>query len=687
MPKAKEQRTQTQQTDPNRECLAATITPASLDAERRSVDIVFFTGIDVPRYDWMKGEPFIMRFDLAGADLSLLNNGAPVFDNHDTWDGAQSQKGVVEKAWQDKNNFMATLRFSKRQEVEGLWQDIADKIVQKFSMGVNLLAKKELPQEKGQLRVVVITKWQPYEISTAPLPADNDTRTLSADTQTNSSSAVAVSVTTVVERATSPQEQPMADALNNAGAEARQETAATAAVTAPPVNATDEQMNSARQLGVTKEQGRITAILKTAEVCGCSLEFAKKHIADNTSIENFRQIAIDDQAQRLARGPDIRTAHADIIRDESDTRRTSMTGALLERHAPGMWTFEDRDKSYRFHKEGNQRLHDGARGYAACTLLDIAKECLAAQGINWRTKSRNEIATLAFQSTSDFPFILADVANKTLRAGYDLVPAQWRSIAARRTAADFKTVKEMTLDSSSRLELVRESGEFKRGALVEGKESWGLSTYGKVISITRQAIINDDLGAFTRVPQLLGQEVATLEGDIVFGIITTNGNLRDGNALFSTAHSNLVESGATISVGELGDTRTLLMLQTSTGGKAMNIVPRYLLVPAALGQLAEQYTSANFVANTSADINPMAGKLIPIIEARLDASDNKVWYMFGDPNSPNATVLIYAYLEGQEGPYTETRNGFDVDGVEIKIRHDFASAAVDFRGAVRNDGQ
>ena len=116
----------------NRECLSAAITPESLDSATRSVDCVFFTGIDVTRYDWMKGEPFIMRFDPSGADLSLLNNGAPVFDNHDDYAGAAAQKGVVEKAWQSKTDFMATLRFSKRPEVDGLWQDIADKIVQKF---------------------------------------------------------------------------------------------------------------------------------------------------------------------------------------------------------------------------------------------------------------------------------------------------------------------------------------------------------------------------------------------------------------------------------------------------------------------------------------------------------------------------------------------------------------------------
>lgn len=664
MPKPK-QHTQ-QQTD-GREFLSAAITPSTLNGDQRTVDVVFFTGVDVARYDWMRGEPYTIRFDLKGADLSQLNNGAPVFDNHDDYGGASSQKGVVEKAWQEKSDFMATLRFSRRPEVEGLWQDIADGIVQKFSMGVNILAKQELEQEKGKQRVVVVTKWQPYEISTAPLPADNNTRTLSAESPTD-----------VVERATSPQEQPMADKQTKTGEEALE---------VQHVAVPDEQLNSARDTGVISEKGRITAILKTGKICGVESSLIDKHISEGTSIEAFRQIAIDDQATRAARGPEVRTAHVDILRDESDTRRKSMTGALLERFDPGKWSYEDRDREFRFHAAGGQRVFEGARQYSALTLLDVAKECLAAQGVNWRSKSRTEIAQLAFQSTSDFPFILADVANKTLRAGYDMVPSQWRLIAARRTAADFKTVKELTLDSSARLELVPESGEFKRGSLVEGKESYSLKSYGKVVSITRQAIINDDLGAFTRTPQLLGQEVAMLEADTVFGIITANGNMRDGNPLFHSSHANHVDSGATISIDELGDTRALMLVQTSPGGKPLNIAPRFLVAPAALAQLAEQYTSSAYQAAQPSNINPMAGRLTPIIDSRLDADDPKVWYLFADPNTPNGTVLIYAYLEGQEGPYTETRNGFDVDGVEIKIRHDFAAAAIDTRGAVKNDGQ
>lgn len=655
----------------NREFLAAAITPATLDADKRTVDCVWFTGIDVPRYDWYKGEPYILRFDLDGADMTLLNSGAPVFDNHDSYGGASAQKGVVEKAWREKSEFKATLRFSRRGEVDGLWQDISDGIVQKFSMGVNLLEKKDTPAQKDKMRVVTVTKWQPFEISTAPLPADQNTRTLAEER-----------AATNVGRATSPQEQVMEpETVKSAGELAREEPKQP-----PPPVVADEQLNSARNTGAVGEQARITTIMKVGEVCGCSMNFIKKHINENTSVDAFRKHAIDDQAQRGAAGVNVRTAHVDILRDESDTRRRNMTGALLERFDPGRWSYEE-NFGFLFQPMGGKRMYEGSRPYASLTLLDVAKECLAAQGINWRDKSRTEIAQLAFQSTSDFPFILADAANKTLRAGYDMVPAQWRLIAARRTAPDFKTVKELTLDSNSRLELVRESGEFKRGKLVEGKESWGLSTYGKVISITRQAIINDDLGAFTRTPQLMGQEVAMLEADTVFGIITTNGNMRDGNALFSVAHNNLVDSGATISIDELGDTRKLMLVQTSPGGKTLGISPKYLLAPAALAQLAEQYTSTAYQSATPANINPLAGRLTPIIEPRLDTNSDKKWYLFGDPNMPNSAVLIYAYLEGQEGPYTETRNGFDVDGVEIKIRHDFAAAAIDHRGAVQNDGE
>src|ERR1035438_10540867 len=128
--------------DEGREYFAAAVTPSSINDEQRTVDVIWFTGIDVPRSSWQGN--YIRRFDPNGVDLSLLNSGAPVFDNHNTYSGTEAQKGVVDRAWVDGTLYKATLRFSRRPEIDGLWGDIKDKIVQKFSMGVEVLDEHEV---------------------------------------------------------------------------------------------------------------------------------------------------------------------------------------------------------------------------------------------------------------------------------------------------------------------------------------------------------------------------------------------------------------------------------------------------------------------------------------------------------------------------------------------------------------
>lgn len=658
--------------------IEARFAAAQADRESRTVPMMFYTGSKVLQFSFSKGvHELQLSMDPRAVRLDALRSGrAPFTMGHASANDPGAVLGVISNPRIENGNAIADVRFSKRPEVEAIYQDVLDGILANVSVEASLHKLKETTKEGDAMRSFTATDWEPVAVALVAQGADPGARIAAASEHSQDCEIEFAA------RATSPtQKEAAMPETQTPGEQARTET------TQPTqVALADEQLNSARSVGVTAEQGRITAILSVAKVCGLELSYAEQHIKLNTTIADFRTLAIDEQARRAAR-QETRGAHVDILNDEADKRRRNMTAALLDRFEPNKWSWSDSSDSFQFHRDGGQRLLDGGRSYAACTLLDIAKECLANQNIRWQNKSRTEIAQLAFQSTSDFPNILADVANKSLRAGYEMAPAEWRMISARRSASDFKTVKELTLDSSSRLEAVPESGEFKRGKLVEGKESWRLSTYGKIIAITRQAIINDDLGAFTRTPMLLGQEVAMLEADTVYGIITTNGNMADGHPLFGSDHANRQDTGAAISITELGIARGLMLVQKSTGLKPLNITPKFLVVPAALATLAEQYTSTAYQAATAATINPMAGKLVPIVESRLDVADTHAWYLFADPNTPNGTVLIYAYLEGQEGPYTETRNGFDVDGVEIKIRHDFGAAAVDWRGAVLDDGQ
>jgi phage head maturation protease len=161
----------------DRDALAAQLRPETANADRRSVNIIWFTGADVARNSAFEGA-YTLRFDPKGADLSLLNSGAAVLDNHDSDKGVAGQLGVIDRAWKDGTNYLATIRFSKRPSVDGLWQDIQDGIVRKFSMGVEILAMSDQRDKGGQLIMRTATRWRPYELSVVSCPADFGTTTL-----------------------------------------------------------------------------------------------------------------------------------------------------------------------------------------------------------------------------------------------------------------------------------------------------------------------------------------------------------------------------------------------------------------------------------------------------------------------------------------------------------------------------
>ena len=235
----------------------------------------------------------------------------------------------------------------------------------------------------------------------------------------------------------------------------------------------------------------------------------------------------------------------------------------------------------------------------------MARGWLEAEGVRVRGLSRDEIATRALHSTSDFPAILAGVTNKTLRAAYDTAPRTYPAIARRTTVADFKLVHRLQLGEAPQLEKVNQSGEFKRGTIGEAQETYRIETFGKVIGITRQVLINDDLDAFTRVPALFGTSAATLESDVVWGIFTANPAMADGNALFHASHKNLAGTGAALDVAGLAKARTAMAQQRGLDGKTLlNVRPTYLVVPSALELSAEQLLAQNIVPTKATDVVP-----------------------------------------------------------------------------------
>jgi hypothetical protein len=363
-------------------------------------------------------------------------------------------------------------------------------------------------------------------------------------------------------------------------------------------------------------------------------------------------------------------------RDDRKVFRDGLTNALLHRA-----------------DAGRNKLDDNGRRFVGMTLLDMGRAALAATGRSTEGWNRPEVASHAlglqvrsYNSTSDFPLILADVAGKSLRQAYEAAPQTFAPIVRRVVLPDFKPVKRTQFGEAPALTKVLEGGEYTRSTIGEGREVYSLSRYGKIFPITWEAIVNDDLDAFTRVPGLFGQAARNLESDLVWEQITSNPDMSDSVALFHADHGNLASSGAAPGITTLSAARAAMRAQTGLNGtQKINVMPRYLIVPVALETLAEQLVSPNLVAAQATNINVFSGKLQVIAEPRLDDEDDGEWYVAADPGQID--MIEAATLEGQgDGPYIETRIGFERDGMEIKARHVFAARVIDHRGFYKNPG-
>ena len=591
------------------------------------------------RSSWFD-EPWveILGHKSSEVDLSRLNSGAPVLANHDRGAAAATSPmaaiGVVDKAWIEDGVGRAEIRLSRRPEIAGLLQDIADGIVRNVSVGYQINERTLLRSHSDAPDEYRVTSWTPMEISLVDLPAD---ATIGIGRSQNFE---------VVQLPDSGDTQRKESTMDNKEQD-------------------QPNLDVIRREATAAERARVTEINEAVRGLRLDQSFADELIAKDTSADEARRLAIAKAAERSNDTIKPPMGHIETLVDEVETRRAGVEEALLHRYNPAQ-----------------HKLSDNGKRFSGLSLIEIGRVLLTQRGVDIRGMSRDQIATRAMLTTGDFPYILANVANKTLRQAYEAAPQTFKPFTRMVTAPDFKTISRTALGDSPTLEKVNEHGEYKYGSVSEARETYAIASYGKIVALTRQTLINDDLSAFTRLPEMFGRAAADLESDTVWGIITANAALADSIALFHASHGNL-PTGAAISVAQLGVCRAAMRVQTGLDGRKINVTPRYLLVPAALETIAQQFTSQAYAASASSSINPFAGALQVLAEPRLDTASTTAWYMAADP--AQIDTIEYAYLEGNQGVYLETKDGWEIDGVEFKARLDFGAKAIDFRGLVKGN--
>ena len=405
---------------------------------------------------------------------------------------------------------------------------------------------------------------------------------------------------------------------------------------------------------------------------------AAGHIATVPGINDVLAAAADDVTcslqdahQRvlahMAKGAQPVAGSVVIVDDEHDKFRRSVSAALQIR--------------------AGLAKNDTANPLRGHTLYEMARASLERSGVKTSHMDKMGVVASAFtRSTSDFSNLLADVANKAMLKGYEEAEETFQKWTSVGTLPDFKPGKRVDLNTFPALDQVAEGAEYKYGTVGDRGETIQLATYGKLFSITRQSIVNDDLDAFTKIPRKMGAAAVRTVGNLVYAVLTGNPNMADGVALFHATHNNL-PTAAAISTASV-DAMMAAMRKQTDGTSTLNIRMAYLLCPVALEGTALTVANSEFEVGASSKNNTtpnyVRGRFQVISDARLDAASTSVWY--GAANAQTFDTIEVAYLDGNQAPTLEQENGWSVDGVQMKVRLDAGVKALDFRTLAKNAG-
>ncbi len=368
----------------------------------------------------------------------------------------------------------------------------------------------------------------------------------------------------------------------------------------------------------------------------------------------------------------------ETVKDETDKAREAAVNAMLVK--AGVVASADKRRAM---QAGNPAMN--------LSLVEIAKASLHRLGVRADHLDKMGVVAAAFtQSGSDFPVLLESAMHKALQAAYDTAPLTWNRFCATGTVSDFRSHNRYRLGSFGNIDQVNELGEFINKSIPDGeKASIQVATKGNIINLSRQAIVNDDLGAFIGLAASLGRAASrTVEAD-VFALLALNGGMGptmgDGKALFHTDHGNLAADGA-LAVAVFEDMRQKMASQKDVGGNDyLDLRPAALLCGMGQGGTARVINGAEYDPDTANKLqrpNMVRGLFADVVDSPR-ITGTRV-YAFADPAI--APTLEVAFLEGRQDPYLERQEGFDVDGSRFKVRLDYGIAAIDYRGAVTAKG-
>jgi len=619
-------------------CRAASTGPQSYRAEDNSIEIVWSTGARVRRYDWIEERYYDEELDLRGADLSALMDGAPLLKDHIA--RAETTIGVVigdtveiRDLADGRMEGVARVRLSDAESDKDIVGKIRDGIIRGISVGYRV-DEWTVVQGGGDGGVDLYraTRWIPREVSATPVQADR-------------------------------------------GAATRQEATMPDPIQTPVVPAPDPQeaVRAARKAEALR-QSEIRRLCRSLNLdLDGSEEGAVKvrsalEDADQTT-DQVRALILNVLAERSAKTP-IQPARAEVTRDETQTSVRAVECALSQRAGLEL-TAEERS------------LANSMRGD---TMIDLCKRHLGEGKV--RGMSRSEIAQAALHQrsghvTADFPAIFANVAQKVLQSSR-MPAAEYRwfeRFARRNDFVNFQPRTIVDMGGIGNLPVVPEGADYGRATFADESITSAAVKYGKEFQLSMEMILNNDLGAFLRIPESFGRSAERTRESIVTGLITGNQVMGDGVVLFhATSHKNLSTSGGAPDLTKIAELDGFLREQTDLDGSKVGMPAQAILIRASYRTGLEQIYSP--VYSPTAAANAVTVPFSPENRIVVPSITGSAWYMItGDP-----AALEYGYLQGEDGPVVERYAEERSESLVYHCRMVFGAKVLDWRAFASNPG-
>lgn len=611
----------------------------NVDTDSRTVELSFSS--ETPYGRWFGDE--ILCHDEECINLERFNNGlGTVLFNHDR----DVVVGHVEKAWIEDNRGKALVRFDEDEQSDTIFKKVQSGTLQGVSVGYSIkryevLDDKDSVSSNGRFKgpdTYVVTDWEPLEISIASVPADT---TVGVG---RSAEEIHTSIDT-------QEEEKSMDGKEILKTEEVKST--------EPVETGITKADLAKAMEQERKRtSEITALFRDFDVEG-----ADEAIVMGVSVDEARAMVMD-QLRARNKGVSVTMGEA-----ESDKFRAAAQDAVLM--AVGIPVAD---------------AAPGAHELRSHSMVELAREALQREGLKANYADNMEMARAAINSTSTFPAIMSNLADKSVMNGFNEAETTFQIWAGKGSNRDFKEAARVALSEAGNLELVPEGGQFPQDVFGETSARTKVATYGKIFSLTRQAIINDDLGLFSKIATKYGSAAKRLVNKMVYAQLTGTVKMQDNVALFDAKHGNVATTGEALSLKAIAKAITAMRRQKGiTDAANLNITPKYLVVPPELEVTAYQIVNSTAAVDgtNSGVVNPYKGRFVVVADAEL--TDPDAWYLVADANQHD--TIEVTYLNGVETPRLETRQGFDVDGIEYKVAFDVGVDAIDFRGLYKNAGK